>query len=433
MLLARRSAVSALSLPTNGRECEVAMQTVVPPPRNTSPEWPEGIDVAALKAGGWKPKPFNQFILKIHSRCNLACDYCYMYELADQSWLSRPRIMSREVIRAAASRISDHAARHQLPAVNITLHGGEPLLAGAELIDFLAREMRTAISPDVKVNLTAQTNGILLSSRILDVLLSHEIRVGISLDGDQAANDSHRRYRTGRGSYQDVVQGIQRLKAGNYQALFAGLLAVIDLRNDPVACYENLAKFEPPEINFLLPHGTWKAPPRGKEQNISNTRYGDWLIQAFDHWYGLGKKRIEVRLFRSVVRLLLGKAGLTEQLGLSPATFVVIETDGYIEQVDSLKAAFYGAPETGFHIANHDLSDVSEHPGIVARQIGTDGLCATCQNCRLRDVCGGGMYTQRYRSGSGFLNPSVYCADLMKFIDHASIKVSSDLAEIRPN
>ena len=40
-------------------------------------EWPAPLDVGALLAGGWQPTPFRQFLLKMHTRCNLACDYCY--------------------------------------------------------------------------------------------------------------------------------------------------------------------------------------------------------------------------------------------------------------------------------------------------------------------------------------------------------------------
>jgi hypothetical protein len=31
-------------------------------------------------------RPFDQIVVKIHSRCNLACDHCYVYEHADQGW-----------------------------------------------------------------------------------------------------------------------------------------------------------------------------------------------------------------------------------------------------------------------------------------------------------------------------------------------------------
>ena len=34
--------------------------------------------------------PLSQFVLKVHSRCDLACDHCYVYEAADQSWRGRP-------------------------------------------------------------------------------------------------------------------------------------------------------------------------------------------------------------------------------------------------------------------------------------------------------------------------------------------------------
>ena len=46
------------------------------------------------------------------------------------------------------------------------------------------------------------------------------------------------------------------------------------------------------------------------------------------------------------------------------------------------------------------------------------GLSATCRHCPVVTSCGGGLYAHRYRSGSGFLNPSVYCADLKKIITH---------------
>jgi uncharacterized protein len=401
-------------------------------PENIHPEWPQrGLDLAALKGSGWQPAPFDQFILKIHSRCNLACDYCYMYELADQSWQGQPQVMSDETIRSAAASISAHAKRYSLPAVQVTLHGGEPLLAGTELIDFLAREMRAALGPDIELVLGIQTNGALLSTRALEVFLAHGIRVSISLDGDRPANDLHRRYRSGRGSYDEAVRGITRVTADRYRHLFAGLLAVIDLRNDPTATYQSLARFCPPKIDFLLPHGTWAAPPPGKQDGEAGTRYADWLIEAFDYWYGLGRDRIEVRLFRSVIRMLIGKSGLSEQIGLDPVSFLVIETDGSLEQVDSLKAAFGGAPATGFLVKDCDLDEVAWHPGIVARQIGVDGLCQTCRDCRVRDICGGGMYPHRYRAGTGFLNPSVYCPDLMKFIDHAIARTAPDLAMIR--
>ena len=79
---------------------------------------------------GSPPVPLSQFVLKVHSRCDLACDHCYVYEAADQSWRGRPMVISDEVTAQAARRIAEHAAAHGLPSVQVILHGGEPLLAG---------------------------------------------------------------------------------------------------------------------------------------------------------------------------------------------------------------------------------------------------------------------------------------------------------------
>src|SRR5262249_15228527 len=85
---------------------------------------------ASPKSVCWRPPPIRQFVLKVHSRCNLACDYCYVYRMADQTWRDQPLAMSRETLRLAADRIAEHAARHRLSRVGVVLHGGEPLLAG---------------------------------------------------------------------------------------------------------------------------------------------------------------------------------------------------------------------------------------------------------------------------------------------------------------
>src|SRR5687767_3413900 len=76
--------------------------------------------------------PFNQFVIKVHSRCDLACDHCYVYEHADQSWRARPTVMSADTAAWAARRIAEHVKRHDLDDFHIVLHGGEPLLAGHE-------------------------------------------------------------------------------------------------------------------------------------------------------------------------------------------------------------------------------------------------------------------------------------------------------------
>jgi uncharacterized protein len=93
------------------------------------------LDVPAVLAAGHRPAPFRQFILKVHSRCNLSCTYCYVYEMADQGWRSLPKRMSSGMANAAVERIAEHVKGHDLAHVDVILHGGEPLLAGRDWAD----------------------------------------------------------------------------------------------------------------------------------------------------------------------------------------------------------------------------------------------------------------------------------------------------------
>jgi uncharacterized protein len=70
--------------------------------------------------------------------------------------------MSRKTIDLTAGRIAEHAARHDLPFVTVILHGGEPLLAGPELIDYAAGAVRAAMVSGTRVDLRLQSNGLLL-------------------------------------------------------------------------------------------------------------------------------------------------------------------------------------------------------------------------------------------------------------------------------
>jgi sulfatase maturation enzyme AslB (radical SAM superfamily) len=58
---------------------------------------------------GWNPMPFREFVVKVRSRCDLSCDYCYMYELADQFWRAKPNRMPAEIAESTVRRIGEQA------------------------------------------------------------------------------------------------------------------------------------------------------------------------------------------------------------------------------------------------------------------------------------------------------------------------------------
>jgi uncharacterized protein len=384
--------------------------------------WPHrDLDVAAMRARGHEPVPFRQFILKVHSRCNLSCTYCYVYEMADHGWPSLPRRMDTAIAAKVADRIGEHARAHDLPGVEVILHGGEPLLAGAGWLTELAGMLRARVP--AQVNIGVQTNGTLLRPRMLQTLKQLGVGVGVSLDGDAEATGRHRLYPSGRNSFDAVADGLRLLGSPGFREIYSGILCTIDVQNDPVATYEALLEFRPPAVDLLLPHANWSCPPPG-------SGYADWLIAVFERWYSAPEQETRIRLFAELIQLVLGNPGAVEGLGLGPSTLIVIDTDGSIKQLDSLSSAYEGAAETGLHVSTDAFDAALGHPTTVARQIGVDALSAQCQQCPVRRVCGGGLYPHRYRSGAGFRHPSVYCADLMKLITHVSGRVLGDVARL---
>lgn len=402
-----------------------------PEARRPEPGWPSTLDVRALLASGWRPTPFREFVLKIHSRCDLACDYCYMYEMADQSWRHQPLRMSRTVLDQAAHRIAEHATAHGLAEVTVVLHGGEPLLAGPELISYAAAALRGAMPAGTRADLRIQTNAVTLDSAYLQLFSRLGISVGVSLDGDQAGQDRHRRRRGGQGSHAEVSAALHRLASDEFRPLFRGLLCTVDIRNEPLTTYQALLDFRPPAIDFLLPHGNWTSPPPGRRPGTPDTPYASWLIPIFDHWYRAPQEPASIRLFAEIMHMLLGGASATEAVGLSPVAVLVIETDGTIEGEDVLKSAYPGAPATGLHISRDSFDQALLLPSVAARQIGARALCDVCRSCPVHQVCGGGLYAHRYRSGTGFANPSVYSPDLFRLISHIRDTLVADLASRR--
>jgi uncharacterized protein len=365
-----------------------------------------------------------QVVLKLQSRCNLSCDYCYVYESVDQSWRTQPVTMSAQTIDRLSQRIAEHAARHRLESLQVVLHGGEPLLAGHDVVEAALVAVRAAVPAHTTVQFSIQTNGILLDERFLQLFHEHGVKVGVSLDGDATATDRHRVYANGRGSYDRITAGLTLLTRDEHRDIYGGLLCTIDLHNDPVRVFEALAEFRPPMIDLLLPHGNWTNPP---PQGDGTLTYADWLIRVFDAWFDGPPDRTRIRLFESIIARLLGRPSGTEAIGGDLPGIVTIETDGSYEQSDALKTTTIGGPATGLSTDGHSLDDVLAHLAVAAPV----QLSATCQACPVVKVCGGGLRAHRYKAGNGFDNPSVYCADLLALITHIGSRVKAGLPATR--
>ena len=355
----------------------------------------------------------SQYVLKVCSRCDLACDHCYVYVGPDQSFQHKPKIITEATARQAAKRIGEHARFHELDLVQVVLHGGEPLLLGHDGLREVISTLRSSIDPVTELDLRIHTNGVLLDEQLCSLFADYDVRVGVSLDGDRAANDRHRLYADGRSSYSQARRALSLLRKPEYRHLYAGILCTVDVRNDPISVYEALLAEAPPRVDLLLPHATWERPPL--RPTGDGTPYAAWLAEIHSRWIADGRP-VPIRFFDSLLAAWAGRPSESEAAGLDPVDLLVIETDGAWEQTDSLKTAYEHAPATGLDVFSHSVDEAAAHPGVAGRQAGLAALCSTCRACPLVRACGGGLYAHRYSSLNNFDNPSVYCDDLKVLI-----------------
>ena len=375
--------------------------------------------------------PFHTFLWKVANRCNLDCDYCYVFNSVDDAWRRQPPFMALPTARAAAARMREHLAAHGREHANIVLHGGEPLLGGARRLAPLVAVVRETLDRNgILASVGMQSNLLLFDDAVGRFLVDHDVSIGVSVDGPPHANDRHRVDRRGRPTSARLEDRL-RLLTGEYRSAFSGFLCVVDLDHDPVETVEYLASWAPPSIDFLLPldNHDRRPPGKGGADGLEASPYGDWLTAAFDRWWAMDDPP-PVRMFHSIIRMLCGSDTLVESLGLLPVDLIVIESDGSVEAVDSLRTTFAGATQLGFDVFDHTLDEVAAHTAVRARQLGARSLSPTCRRCRLVDVCGGGYLPHRWSAARGFDNPSVYCADLMAVIRHLDGAIRGELAAL---
>jgi len=365
------------------------------------------------------------FLVKVASRCNLDCDYCYVYHHADQSWRKMPKLLSDDHQHAFAERFAEYAAAIDLKRAAIIFHGGEPLLAGADYIVEFARRVRSA-APGVDIDFGMQTNGLLLTDEVLDVLTAEKIAVSLSIDGPREANDLHRNTRKGRSSFDRVEAALERLK--KRPAIFAGVIAVIDAATPPSQLLSFFAGHGVPKVDFLLPDSHHDRPPPGRD--AVPDLYERWLIEAFDAWLD-HYPELPVRTFEALLDVAAGLPSGTDAFGFGDVSLLSVETDGTWHDLDVFKVAGDGATRLIGSVVDMPIERLASSTAIAAhrRLLTKSGLSETCRTCEVVDVCGGGSVPHRFGSGS-FDNPTVYCREMKSLIGHVRRRLSESLTTV---
>ncbi len=252
--------------------------------------------------------------------CNLRCRYCYT--ASGFAFKSSERLLTTDEIVNAIDKILE-----AFPSINhiAFFGGGEPLLR----LDIIER-VSTVFEDRVK-DYSIVTNATLINKRFLDLLISYRGRfwVTVSIDGPKEINDINRVYPDGRGTFNDVVKGIEALRENSIpfdiQATYTREAMVLGYSMSDIAYY--LSKFSP--YIMLRPSDYVVTLGAGMryEDSLLGFVLGDYVATAIEEL-----SRVQPKFYDLVIAINVAQLGRKAvKLDACPFTsFITLNADGRI-------------------------------------------------------------------------------------------------------
>ena len=361
---------------------------------------------------------FSAALLKVASRCNLNCDYCYVYQHADQSWRGQPKLIADSVVEQFGNRLDEYVGALRLDRFSVIFHGGEPLLYTAEGLARLARIVRERVRPTCELDFSMQTNGVLLTDEVLAVLAQARIGVSLSLDGPRHVHDRHRLNHAGESTFDATMTALQRLTAAG-PAVLSGVIAVIDAAVPPRELFQFFAPMDLPRLDFLLPDATHGVHPPGRMEDEG--LYKRWLVEAFTIWFQ-EYPTLPIRWFDAVLGSRLGVPSPTDVMGFGNVSLLVIETDGSYTDHDVFKITGDNGAQLGASVFTTAFAEVAESGKLREHgyRLTFEGLASECKTCPVVEACGGGCVMHRSHPERGLDAPTVYCGEMFALLSTAT-------------
>lgn len=176
--------------------------------------------------------------ISLTENCNLACKYCFVNKIMDEK-----NNMSQELFSDIMTWfIKQNAGKKPL----VQYFGGEPLLK-FDLIK-LGNEMLIEAKKKGIIEEYGQeivTNGTLLSNDMASYLAENDFYISFSLDGTKEFNDKNRIFHDGRGSFNDVINGINI-----YKKYCKNLSVLITPNNDNIEYFGTIIPYFVEELGI---------------------------------------------------------------------------------------------------------------------------------------------------------------------------------------
>ena len=223
--------------------------------------------------------------------CQARCSYCFG---PNQGPVMRP-----EVFDAALDWISATTPPDQ--ALEITFHGGEPLIAGTAWYRRNLPLLRRRLGDRLRLGI--QSNLWLLDDETCELFREHRVSIGTSLDGPEAINDAQR----GSGYFARTMAGIETARR---HGLGAGVICTFTRRSAPH--YREVFEFFAGQWLGFSVHAAVCGLDGARDDGLALTAQekAGLFIELFDY-YQANVTRARISTFNSMARSIsAGHGGL---------------------------------------------------------------------------------------------------------------------------
>lgn len=139
--------------------------------------------------------------------CNLACPYCYQGAEKDTGTMDQKRV------GLLLKNIDLTLSKKNFKAFDLSLYGGEPLIAYHECIQLMEGVSKICDQQGKRFRGNIITNGVLINKEIVDTLLKPYCdSIQITFDGGREAHNKRRIRKDGGGTYDTLLYVLEILR-----------------------------------------------------------------------------------------------------------------------------------------------------------------------------------------------------------------------------
>jgi uncharacterized protein len=304
--------------------------------------------------------------------CPAGCSYCFGPHAGTGT-------MARETLEAVVGWQAGCFGQTPANRLEITFHGGEPLVPGAAWYRTTLPLLRDGLAPR-KVRFAIQTNLWLLTDELCELFREHRVAIGTSLDGPEEINDAQR----GRGYFARTMAGIERART---HGLDVGCICTFTAQTAPRA--DEIFDFFLAEglsfsVHAALPSLRY---PDADRWSLPADAHGELLVGLLDRYLS-NLASVRISTLDSMARgMSAGRGGICT-FGDCLGGYLAVGPDGTIYPCQR----FAGMPEFG-------VGNVHVQPSLAELRASPVWSAFAAREERVKDACGACAYLEFCNGG----------------------------------